>query len=327
MKLLLNGEEAHIGDLPGFPYYKWEEVRPYLQERVKMVTYKPADGQWTVTEVTPGLNYLSFSGLDPVTGSAQQVFVADCDLTQPGFALKYYVASNAQKCASEVMRETGAVVTMNAAYEEPSVVLKVNGELLSNMPNNTIMATGVPNWKSEAAIYTSADGRNVRISYDGKGRSLPELRAFYASSTEPNIFSSAPMLIENHVPVGLSFAGFYSAEELLKFDYEEAPRHQGVRHPRTAVALTDNGHLLLVVVDGRRPGVSEGMSARELTQFLEENFHPRDAINMDGGGSSTLCVSGQGDPNTHVVNYPTDNKKYDHAGERRVSSYFYLVKE
>ena len=327
VKLLLNGEEAHIGDLPGFPYYKWEEVRPYLQERVKMVTYKPADGQWTVTEVTPGLNYLSFSGLDPVTGSAQQVFVADCDLTQPGFALKYYVASNAQKCASEVMQETGAVVTMNAAYEEPSVVLKVNGELLSNMPNNTIMATGVPNWKSEAAIYTSADGRNVRISYDGKGRSLPELRAFYASSTEPNIFSSAPMLIENHVPVGLSFAGFYSADEIAKFDYEEAPRHQGVRHPRTAVALTDNGHLLLVVVDGRRPGVSEGMSARELTQFLEENFHPRDAINMDGGGSSTLCVSGQGDPNTHVVNYPTDNKKYDHAGERRVSSYFYLVKE
>ena len=327
VKLLLNGEEARIGDLDGFPYYKWADVRTYFRERVKMVANKPADGQWTVTEVMPGLNYLSFSGLDPVTGSAQAVFVADCDLTQPGYALKYYVAHNGQKCTSEVMRETGAVVAMNAAYEEPSVVLKVDGQLLSCMPNNTIMDTGVPNWKSEAAIYTSADGRSVRISYDGKGRSLADLRTFYASSTEPNIFSSAPMLIENHVPVGASFAGFYSADELQKFNYEEGPRHQGVRHPRTAVALTDNGHLLMVVVDGRRPGVSEGMSARELTQFLQENFHPRDALNMDGGGSSTLCVAGQGDPNTHVVNYPTDNKKYDHAGERRVSSYFYLVKE
>ena len=328
VKLLLNGEEAHLGKLEGFPYYKWADVRAYLKERVAKVAYKPADGQWTVTEVAPGLNYLSFSGLDPVTGSAQAVFVADCDLNQPGFALKYYVAGAGEKCASEVFKETGALVTMNAAYEEPSVVLKVDGKLLSCMPNNTIMETPVPNWKSEAAIYTSADGRSVRIAYEGKGRSIPELRSFYASSTEPNIFTSAPMLIENHVPVGASFAGYFtSAKDLEKYDYEDHHRHQGVRHPRSAVALTDNGHLLLVVVDGRRAGVSEGMSARELTLFLQENFHPKDAINMDGGGSSTLCVAGQGDPSTHVVNYPTDNKKYDHAGERHVTSYFYLVKE
>ena len=327
VKLLLNGEEAHLGNLEGFPYYKWADVKAYLKERVAKFAFKPADGQWTVTEVVPGLNYLSFSGVDPVTGSAQAVFVADCDMNQPGFALKYAAPSDGSKCASDVFEETGALVTMNAAYELPSVVVKVDGELLSCMPNNTIMTSGVPNWKSEAAIYTSADGREVRIAFEGKGKSISELRSFYASSTEPNIFTSAPMLIENHVPVGASFAGFYSADELSKFNYEAAPRHQGVRHPRSAVAVTDNGHLLLVVVDGRRPGVSEGMSARELTLFLQENFHPRDAINMDGGGSSTLCVAGQGDPTTHVVNYPTDNKRYDHAGERHVSTYFYLVKE
>ena len=83
----------------------------------------------------------------------------------------------------------------------------------------------------------------------------------------------------------------------------------------------------MVVVDGRRPGLSEGMSARELTEFLQENFHPKDALNMDGGGSSTLCIQGQGDPDTHVVNYPTDNKVYDHSGERFLTSFFYLVKQ
>ena len=78
----------------------------------------------------------------------------------------------------------------------------------------------------------------------------------------------------------------------------------------------------MVVVDGRRAGVSEGMSARELTRFLRKNFNPRYALNMDGGGSSTLVIAGEGDPETHVVNRPTDAK-----GERLVGSHFVLVHE
>ena len=135
------------------------------------------------------------------------------------------------------------------------------------------------------------------------------------------------MLIDDYVPVGETFAGFYSADELKGFNYEDLRRHQGVRHPRSAVALTDDGHFLMIVVDGRRKGISEGMSARELTRFIAKNFNPRWALNMDGGGSSTLCVEGQGDPQTNVVNYPTDNKRYDHAGERHLFSHFCLVKD
>jgi exopolysaccharide biosynthesis protein len=44
--------------------------------------------------------------------------------------------------------------------------------------------------------------------------------------------------------------------------------------------------------------------------------------NMDGGGSSTLVIAGEGDPKTHVVNRPTDAK-----GERLVGSHFVLVHE
>ena len=82
-----------------------------------------------------------------------------------------------------------------------------------------------------------------------------------------------------------------------------------------------------MVVDGRRDGISEGMSARELTRFLEANFHPRDAINMDGGGSTTLCVEGQGDPDTHVVNYPSGNPRLSHGGERTLYSFLCLVRK
>ena len=58
------------------------------------------------------------------------------------------------------------------------------------------------------------------------------------------------------------------------------------------------------------------MNARELTLFLVTWFNPQYALNLDGGGSSTLCVKGEGDPVTHVVNYPTDDGQYNHSGER-----------
>ena len=329
VKVLLNGEEARFGKLEAVsgPYYKWADVKAFLNARIAKYVYRSAKGEWTSAEVAPGLVYRSFMGLDPISGSAQQVFVADWDMKVPGFALKFFMSEIPEKIpTSEAFKRAGAVVAMNAAYEPPSIVLKVDGENLFNMPNNTIMATGVPNWKNEAALYIEADGK-VRIAYEGKGRTREQLRSYYAASEVPNIYTSAPMLIDNFNPVGESFAGFYSEDAMTKFNYEDYVHHQGVRHPRTVVASTADDHLLLIVVDGRRDGISEGMSARELTRFLVTNFNPQYAINMDGGGSTTLCVEGQGDPNTHVVNYPSGSPRMDHGGERSLYSFICLVRE
>ena len=316
VKVLLNGEEAHLGDLEGFPYYRWDDVKAYLKARTDQFVFRPEEQGWTVKEVEPGLKYRQFTG--SVDGSAQRVFVVDWDTSVPGLALKFSASAPGVR-PSDLFREKGAVVVMNACYEKASVVVKVDGDYISCMPNNTVMSTGVPNWKNDGAVYTDG-GNKVRISYDGKGKTVDEIRTFYATSTDPNIFSSAPMLIDDFQPVGESFAGFQT--DVSRYDYEDARRHQGVRHPRTAVALTEDGHFLMIVVDGRRPGVSEGMTARELTRFLKKNFNPRYALNMDGGGSSTLVVAGEGDPDTHVVNRPTDAR-----GERLVGSHFVLVHE
>ncbi|MEX2292065.1 MAG: phosphodiester glycosidase family protein [Mycobacteriales bacterium] len=79
------------------------------------------------------------------------------------------------------------------------------------------------------------------------------------------------------------------------------------RHPRTAVGVTDAGQLLLVVVDGRQGSYSAGMTLRELADFML-SLGARDAINLDGGGSSELFLNGL------VANRPSD------GGERSVSS-------
>ncbi|MBK8255809.1 MAG: phosphodiester glycosidase family protein [Polyangiaceae bacterium] len=75
------------------------------------------------------------------------------------------------------------------------------------------------------------------------------------------------------------------------------------KHPRTAVALDEMGRtLMLVVVDGRQPGYSEGVSLAELSEFLVEHGAYR-AINLDGGGSSTM-VSDDGHGGYRTLNIP-----------------------
>lgn len=80
------------------------------------------------------------------------------------------------------------------------------------------------------------------------------------------------------------------------------------RNPRTAMAVTDDGALLLVVVDGRKRS-SVGMTLPQLGRYLV-GLGALHAINLDGGGSSTMWIRGDG-----VVNDPSDG-----TGERPVSN-------
>ncbi len=73
------------------------------------------------------------------------------------------------------------------------------------------------------------------------------------------------------------------------------------RHPRTAVGVTRDGHFLLVVVDGRQI-TSRGATLRETAQIMLE-LGCVNAVNLDGGGSSTMVVRGL------VVNSPSDGQQ------------------
>ncbi len=86
------------------------------------------------------------------------------------------------------------------------------------------------------------------------------------------------------------------------------------RHPRTAIGTDKRGNVYLIVVDGRSEGNAEGVTITELTKICAW-LGLRDAINLDGGGSSSMWSATEG-----TVSYPCRNKKFDHAGERRVSS-------
>ena len=59
------------------------------------------------------------------------------------------------------------------------------------------------------------------------------------------------------------------------------------KHPRSAVALTREGKILLIVVDGRRKGKAEGINIPELAHMIRI-LGGEDALNLDGGGSSAV---------------------------------------
>lgn len=79
------------------------------------------------------------------------------------------------------------------------------------------------------------------------------------------------------------------------------------KHPRTAVAKLRDGKFLMIAVDGRQPNHSVGMDLNELADLLLE-LGAVDAMNLDGGGSTTMFLDGK------VVNKPSDKE-----GERSVS--------
>ena len=96
----------------------------------------------------------------------------------------------------------------------------------------------------------------------------------------------------------------------------ERPSFAAARHPRTAVGFDSGAGLLwLVVVDGRQPPRSTGMSLPELADLLLA-LGADEALNLDGGGSSAMLLRGR------IVSRPSDAE-----GERTVANSLWLVRD
>lgn len=64
------------------------------------------------------------------------------------------------------------------------------------------------------------------------------------------------------------------------------------KHPRTAMGYTSRGDLIVLVVEGRNPGIAEGANLTQLAQLMQQ-IGCVEALNLDGGGSSTMLVNGK----------------------------------
>jgi hypothetical protein len=106
--------------------------------------------------------------------------------------------------------------------------------------------------------------------------------------------------------------GKYSAEYNIKTEGLKE-KFLNTRHPRTFAGInSDTTTLYICVVDGRQSN-SIGMTFTEMAEVLRL-FHVTEAVNFDGGGSSTLVIRGK------VVNSPSDP-----SGERAVANSLHVI--
>lgn len=212
--------------------------------------------------------------------------------------LKVYVAGNeGMKKTSQQATEKGGVAAINGTYYNMitgnSVCFyKVNKEILDTTTNGEFRT------RVNGAIREVKG--NIEIIDWSK-----EIEANYKKN-KGTVLAAGPIMLEN---------GHISDWSKCNKKFIED------RHPRSAIYIKRDGTVVLLTVDGRSESNAAGMSIPELA-YLVRVLGGEDAINLDGGGSTTLWLKGA--PDNGVLNYPSDNKHFDHAGERSVSNIFYV---
>ena len=163
-----------------------------------------------------------------------------------------------------------------------------------------INGDGFTPWKANSIFdYYPHDGDPVQPNgfASSRGKEYGEVKGptLFINSGKDASFGTAYRKVYNAIS-GMSW--------LVK-DKKPVPDLNDVRTaPRTAIGLDGPGtRLILIVIDGRQPLYSEGATVQEMAELMI--FYGGDnAINMDGGGSSTLVIQ---DPNTgqyKVMNSP-----------------------
>lgn len=213
----------------------------------------------------------------------------------PGFAIGYDKKELIK--TSDFAKKYNAIAAINGTFFD----IKNGGSVDFIKVNDTIINQNRQEKNNIRALHHKAavvinDYKLGIKKWDGSGTWENDL-------TDKNIMLSGPLLVLDN-----------EKEQLDSVPFNK------LRHPRTAIGVKANGNVLLLTVDGRQAN-SAGMSLFELTKIMKW-LGCTSAINLDGGGSTALWVSGYGE--NGVVNHPSDNKKWDHEGERKVANVIFI---
>lgn len=215
---------------------------------------------------------------------------------------------NAPQAVAGSERARGRVKTSDmlaALSHTQKVVGGVNGDffdLQSGAPTNLLVIDGrmvTPPIKQPVLAFDSAGVPHIAFFALEHGRLLP----FHPMQA----VGGRPVLVRDSAIAG-------DVDTFGQASFRE-------RNPRTAAGIARNGkRLILVVVDGREYE-NAGMTLRE-TADLMLALGARDAINLDGGGSTTMVFA---DPDSsgklRVANHPSDKE-----GERTVGDALAIVR-
>lgn len=236
----------------------------------------------------PGISYHSETHTDP----PMRLFVAEIDLTDPRAHVRVAPGGadpdGPGKWQTTLMRPT--VVAAREGFD-----LVVNGDFF--LARNTKDAEGKKSGYRDN-IWASVEGPAVT---DGKiwSQSVSNRPCLVVHKDRSVDFETLnhPGADDEEVIAG----------NVMLVEKGKALQHKNkTRNPRTAVGVDDSGRkLTILVVDGRKPGVSVGMSYDELAAEMIR-LGCRRALNLDGGGSSVMALRDPATGKMQILNVPSD---------------------
>lgn len=255
------------------------------------------NGAWVTKEIEPGieLRQIHFAK-DELFNSSQFISIIEI---KPTSGKKFEIIASPTLIETNTLAaQNNAIAAINGSFfkfnykpnrEDYNSVdyIRKNGEQLA--PNTYTSSSRSMHQTGAIAIY------NQEL-YILKADQLKEWEKYIQA---PHVITTGPILRVNGQDQELKESSFYTN-----------------RHPRTAVAKKENGNILFFTVDGRSK-MSAGMSLEELQKTLRW-LGASYIINLDGGGSTTMYVKGQSE--NGVVNHPSDNKKFNNKGARKVAN-------
>lgn len=196
--------------------------------------------------------------------------VARIDLQQPGLKLTTTARlDNWQNNVRETLRQTARNFLRSERERSRPVVLAFNADAFSPWPVPFDQET-----ETNLQGFAVRDGQLV-----SQGAGTPSFIRTTSGTSRMTVTDAATPA--EGVEMAVSGFGFCLLDGVVQPSGDDL-------HPRTALGLSaDARWLLVLVVDGRRHS-SHGATTAELGQWLLE-LGADDGINMDGGGSSTLC--------------------------------------
>jgi len=278
----VGGGAAWAADRFLIPHVEISDVQSYEAENSTVVTTAEdaADPAVSVSTVVTG------TGDDTVTYYVADVALTDATQLRSAFADDSF-GENITQTTSAIAEANDALFAINGDYygfRDTGIEIR-NGVVYRDSPARE----GLAFW---------LDG-SVTV-YDETTTSAQEL----LDSGVWNTVSFGPALVED----GAVVDGIESVEVDTNIGNHSIQGEQ----PRTAIGVIDDNHLVFVVVDGRSPGHSKGVTMTELAQIMI-GLGATTAYNLDGGGSSTMYYDGR------VVNTPSN------GGERGTSDILYVA--
>lgn len=274
--LVLGGGSAWALDRFVIPHVEISDVSAYEAENSTVVV---TDGEdvgtaAVVTDTSYESDDASISISTVVTGSGESIvtyYVADVVLSNATVLRSAF----AQDSYGENIVETTSEIA--AAH---NAIFAINGDYYGFRDTGILIRNGV--------VYRDVGAREGLAFYlDGSVQVYDETTTTAAELVADgvwNTLSFGPAIVEG----GAVVDGIESVEVDTNFGNHSIQGDQ----PRTAVGVIDDNHLVFVVVDGRSPGYSEGVTLTELADIMI-SLGATTAYNLDGGGSSTMVFDGE----------------------------------